>query len=323
MRDLLLLAVKDFLGTCFQPGRPLLLGFSGGPDSSSLLYLLKECCRFFPLNVHVAHVDHGWREESAKEAAGLKILVESLGFPFHIKRLASPKSQENLEKKGRDARLEFFSTIYEEEGCQALLLAHQAEDQAETVLKRVLEGASLMHLGGMKEVSKLDSMVVWRPLLRVNKAKILEWIEEKGISTVHDETNLDPKFLRGRMRSQLFPEMKRRFGKEMVAPLGNVGLSAHELKEYLERKVEPYLQKIEEGPSEVRLDLREFLPIERVELKALVRLLCRRLGKGLSFDSVELLCKLLNTKAAKKKILQNNNVFHAHKGILTIKWLPQ
>ena len=323
MRDLLLHKTKEFLEFHHHQGSPLLLGFSGGPDSSALLYLLSECCRFFPLKVHVAHVDHGWREGSTKEAAGLKKRVESLGFPFHLKKLTSPKNLGNLEEKGRDERLNFFSSIYREEGCQALLLAHQAEDQAETVLKRVLEGASLMHLGGMREVSELDAMVVWRPLLSVSKTKILRWIEEKGIETVHDETNLDPKFLRGRMRSQLFPEMKRRFGKEMVAPLGNVGLSAHELKEYLERKVVPYLRRVEEGPCEVRLDLSEFLPMETVELKALVRLLCKRLGMGLSFDAIELLCKLLNTKASKKKILQKNHAFHAHRGVLTIKSLPQ
>ena len=307
----------------YLPGKPVLLGFSGGPDSTVLLYLLNECRRFFPLQVHVAHVDHGWREESAMEAARLKKRVESLGLSFHLKRLASPKSMGNLEEKGRDERLKFFSSIYQEQGCQALLLAHQAEDQAETVLKRVLEGASLMHLGGMREVSQMDGMVVWRPLLSVSKTKILQWIEEKGVPTVVDETNLDPKFLRGRMRSRLFPQMKKLFGKDMISPLGNVGLSAHELKEYLERRVAPYLLRVEEQSSEVRLDLTPFLPMETLELKSLIRILCKRCKIRLSFDSIELLCKLLNSKVSKKKILLKNHVLHADRGILKIMTLPQ
>ena len=323
MKDLLLLGIKERLELNCRSGKPVLLGFSGGPDSTVLLYLLNACRRFFPLQVHVAHVDHGWREESAKEAARLKKRVESLGFPFHLKRLSSPRSLQNLEEKGRDERLKFFSSIYREKECQALLLAHQAEDQAETVLKRVLEGASLMHLGGMREVSQMDEMVVWRPLLSVSKTKILQWIEERRIETVVDETNLDPKFLRGRMRSQLFPQMKKLFGKDMISPLGNVGLSAHELKEYLERKVAPYLLRVEETAHEMRLDLTEFLPMEPIELKSLVRILCKQRGISLSFDSIESLCKLLNSKVSKKKILLKTHVLHAHRGILTINLLPQ
>lgn len=323
MKDLVLAEVRGFLAQHFRPGSPILVGVSGGPDSSALVQALYESLRFFPLEVHVAHIDHGWRESSAKEAQELKIRVERLGFPFHLKILNAPREKGNLEERGREARLEFFGEIYRREGCQALLLGHQAEDQAETVLKRVLEGATVMHLGGMQGVSMLQGMVVWRPLLKVSKVKLMEWLDAREIVAFDDVTNRDPAFLRGRMRTTLFPEMRRLFGKELVAPLGQVGHSAQELKEYLERKVAPYLQNVEEGEGEVRLDLRASLPMESVELKTVLRLLCRQRGMSLSFDSVELLCKLLNTKAAKKKILQKNHEFHVDRGLLTVKFLPE
>ena len=323
MSERLLQIVKGFVDREYVPPRPLLLGFSGGPDSTCLLYLLKECFRFSPLKLHVAHVDHGWREESLKEAEELKKRVEVLGFPFYLKKLCAPSSNANLEEKWRVERLRFFSSLYHSGDFQALLLGHQADDQAETVLKRVLEGASLLNLGGMAEVSRIEGMEVWRPLLRVSKEEILNWVRDRELPCVDDETNGDPSFLRGRMRSQLFPEMRRLFGKGVTLPLGQVGRSASELKGYLERKVAPYLKKVEVEEGEIRLNLQSYVPMESVELKTLLRIMCKKEGTRLSFDAVELLSKLLNSKSPKKKIANKTHEFHVHRGVLTIKSLVQ
>jgi len=315
--------VKGFLRRYYIAGRPLLLGFSGGPDSTALLLLLQECSRSFPIPLHVAHLDHGWRDESAQEAEELKRRVEALGLPFHMKRIKTPRGGRNLEKKGREERLNFFSALCRQEGCQALLLAHQAEDQAETVLKRVLEGASLIHLGGMKEVCHLDGMEIWRPLLRLSKKEICTWLNARGTPYLLDPANEDERFLRGRMRFRIFPEIKKSFGKDAALPLGRVGAAAQELKEYLERRVAPFLKRLEKKSDGWVLDLNPFLPLEKIELSALVRILAQREGCFLSFEAVEALCKSINAKGLCKKKASKRGEFLSGRGVLAMKNLPQ
>ncbi len=163
MKDQLLLGVRKFLETRLLPAKPVLLGYSGGPDSKALLYLLMECRRFFALDLHLVHVDHGWREESGEEALEIQAEADRLGLPLYRKRLEEGDfSPGNLEEQGRNHRLQFFSKLYNELNCQALVLGHHACDQAEVVLKRVFEGASLFHLGGLVSDSQLCGMRIWR-----------------------------------------------------------------------------------------------------------------------------------------------------------------
>eukprot|EP01136_Pigoraptor_vietnamica_P021045 Opistho-1_new@70746 len=196
MKDPLLLLIRAFLKRHLVSSGPLLLALSGGNDSLALFHLLLACRRFFGFTLQVAHVDHGWRKTSGEEAKSLADMVEKLGFPFHLHTL-SPQSSfadRNLEAQARKERLAFFKKLYQQHACQALLLAHHADDQAETVLKRLLEGASLFALGGLKEVTTLQEMQVWRPLLSVPKKELASWNMQKGLTPIEDETNSDPRF---------------------------------------------------------------------------------------------------------------------------------
>lgn len=143
---------KEFLFVHWDRKKPLLLGYSGGPDSKALLYALLEC----DARPHLAHVDHGWREESRAEAEECRAEAIKLGLPFHTIRLDIPKK----EDAARIARFSFFQSLYRTGPFQALLLAHQADDLAETVLKRTLEGAHLAFLGGMEAASRQFGMAV-------------------------------------------------------------------------------------------------------------------------------------------------------------------
>ena len=219
---------------------PLLLGYSGGPDSKALLYLLLEC----GLRPHVAHVDHGWREESRDEAEEIRKEIESLGLPFYTTRL-NPDPREAV---ARDMRLAFFASLCEEIPFQALLLAHQADDWAETALKRTLEGAHLVYLAGMGEISHWGPVPLWRPLLKVPRTTIIEYIKEKGLKTLEDPTNSNPRYLRARMRTQIIPDLAKAFGKEILDNLVCLAERSQELKEYLDKRTQEAVSKIEKGP---------------------------------------------------------------------------
>ena len=129
-----------------------------------------------------------------------------LGIPLDTIQLDPQSFQEgNWEEQGRLARLAFFAQLYTDHNCQALLLGHQADDQAEVVLKRVFEGAHLCSLGGTLEEITYQGMKIWRPLLPLRKQSLMEWLQKRGLNFFEDETNTSSLFLRGRMRSSLLP----------------------------------------------------------------------------------------------------------------------
>ena len=133
------------------------------------------------------------------------LLANELKLPFHLKTLNPQTLVGNLEAACRNERLKFFKELSKQHGYQAVILAHHADDQAETVLKRVFEGADLTCMGGLKEKSEINGLSVWRPLLNVSKNDVLIWLQQHGHVAITDKTNLDPKYLRGRCRIQIIP----------------------------------------------------------------------------------------------------------------------
>ena len=284
--------LSNFLRKYRREGDRLLLACSGGPDSLALLHLLHEERVAFG----VAHVDHGWRKESGDEAEQLRALCEELGHPFYCRKLDPSGIKGNLEAACRNARLAFFKEICEAEGYRAVLLGHHANDKAETVLKRALEGATLTALTGPQEVSVVEGVVLWRPLLHVRKKEILAWIKERGLAPFHDVTNDDPRYLRARFRQQILPGLAEQFGKEIDTALCHLGNQAEELSDYLDSRVAPYLCVAKE------LDLSEKMPAHDVELKHLIRRFCQREKIALSREQVGTVVSLLRAKKANKKV---------------------
>lgn len=249
--------VYPFLEKHWDQKSALVLALSGGPDSKALFYALQEVQG---LDLYVAHVDHGWRRESALEAMQLKEEMESLGVSFHLKTLTRP--QKNIEEESRKQRYGFFRELKSQYSCQAILLAHQKEDLAETVLKRVFEGAHLPFLGGMQPVQE----DLWRPLLSTSKEEILLFLTKRKISFFTDPTNLDPTYLRSRMRSELFPYLEQVFGKKIVDNLALLSERAFELKTFLEKESKSYPQF--QGPSETCIPIHG---LERIKARYLLQ----------------------------------------------------
>lgn len=220
--------IKKFLDHHWDQVSPLLLGYSGGSDSKALLYLLHH----WKVPLHVAHVDHGWREESGKEAEELRKEIEGLGLPFYLHRLAP--AEKNKEARAREGRLSFFISLFEKFPYQALLLGHHAADVAETCLKRIAEGAHLPFLGGMDPVGKVGSLPVWRPLLFVEKEKLIRFLREKGLQPLVDPTSFD---VRSQMRKEIFPLLEKILGKKHLENWSYLAERSRELKEYLEKKI--------------------------------------------------------------------------------------
>lgn len=323
MSDPLLKIVKGFLENHLVSDDPIILGLSGGPDSLALYSLLLDCKLSLPLDLHIAHIDHGWRQESSIEAKILEKEASKQGLPFHLHVLTPPSQLNNLEEKARTERLKFFREVYDRIGAQGLFLAHHFDDQSETVLKRVLEGSSLFSLGAMQGESQLEGMKVLRPLLSVKKTEISLWLETRGLKPFIDCTNEDTRFLRARLRKEILPDLSRSFGKEIKENLFRLGNDAFELKQYLERKISPLLTQVQEGPFGSYLDFTPFFPLERIELKAAIKTLFAKEQVILSNDSIECLMDGIEKKSANQKMVFKNCLALLDRGILfLIKNIP-
>ena len=316
MKELIVQTVKRFLKQNFRQGKTLLLGLSGGPDSLALLHLLIESQKGLSFELHVAHVDHRWRKESCEEASFLKEYVQKLKIPFHLHTLAEGCSS---EQRAREERLLFFSSLVHKLESQALILGHHGDDQSETVLKRILEGASLSLMGGMTPSSRWKEMTIWRPLLGHSKKEIYAFLEKRGIAYFEDVTNLDPKFLRARMRKTIFPELGRHFGKEVSMNLRRIGNSMHELKEYLDHQVEKYFEVVEKTSDVTTIDFNAFERLEGVEIKAFFKRLSEQEDFFVSHAALETIYELIKNNFSKRKVISGKKIIEINRRKVAIK----
>ncbi len=317
MKDILLLTIKKFLEERGVSARPLMLGYSGGPDSKALLKLLFQCQRFFPFELHLAHVDHGWREESQREAKEIELEAHDLKIPLHMHRLNMEDfSKGNWEEKGRKYRLTFFSEVYARIGAQALVLGHHADDQAEVVLKRVFEGSSFFSLGGLSPQSHFLGMQIWRPLLSIQKQDVLQWLSQKGICFFQDPTNTDTRFLRGKMRKDMLPLLSSSFGKEISSNLCHLGEESREIKAYFSKLNSPILSSLQKDDLGVHLDLNPFLPLPHTQVKYLLKEWFIR--EGASFSRQVLSCAAASVihSAERKKFISSDGEIQIERGLI-------
>jgi len=160
----------------------------------------------------VLHVDHGWRPESAAEAVWVRDLAERLGIGFcgvTLKSSQDGSQQKISEASARAGRLAAFAEISAKENLDAVALGHNADDQYETVVMRMLRGTSLQGLGGIRERRRVRidgrPLLLWRPLLEFSRAELRAFLEQRGQEWLEDPSNKSPKFLRNRIRNEVVP----------------------------------------------------------------------------------------------------------------------
>lgn len=244
--------------------KPYLLALSGGSDSIFLFYLLKA----YRMTFTVCHVDYGWRDSSTEEAEVLSQHCSTEGVPCIVRRV--PAEVEQTEEAARNYRYSLFRQLCQEQGFAGVFLAHHADDQAETILKRILEGAHFTAFKGMQEKSEVHGLLLLRPLLHLPKRLLRSYLDKAQVSYIQDTTNLDEQYLRARMRKKLFPWLGELFGKNVTTPLLQLAEGALELSHYLDAQAKPYLQskklscsrKLLEQPFLAKYVLKSFFSLQ-------------------------------------------------------------
>lgn len=186
----------------------LVLAVSGGPDSVALMWLAARWQRGLargPL-LTVVTVDHGLRPEAAREAREVKRLATELGLPHRTLRWRGAKPKTGLPAAAREARYRLLVQAARAAGASHVLTAHTRDDQAETMLMRLVRGSGLAGLSAMARLSERDGIVLARPLLDVPKSQLIATLKRAGIGFADDPSNRDTNFTRPRLRA-LLPQL--------------------------------------------------------------------------------------------------------------------
>ena len=192
----------------------LLLAVSGGLDSICLAHYF--ICNKDALGVEwlgIAHVHHGLREGTAdRDAAFVEAFAKAHNVPFFLKKLdgeALKNADGSLEENARAAR---YKALHETVGnCEAIVTAHHAGDQAETMYMRLRRGTTLAGLRGIQSVRHENGIAIFRPFLNETREEHLAYARENGLEWCEDESNADVKFARNRVRHELLPHLEKEY----------------------------------------------------------------------------------------------------------------
>lgn len=179
----------------------MLLAVSGGPDSTALLAACAASRAETP--VHAATVDHGLRPESEAEARAVAALCGELGVPHRVLAWTGPKPAHGLQAAARSARYDLLARHAATIGADLLLTGHTRDDQAETVLMRLLAGSGPAGLAGMRPARPLGALCLARPFLDIPKADLVAYCAARGLAFARDPANHDARFARARLRALL------------------------------------------------------------------------------------------------------------------------
>ncbi|HKK20473.1 MAG TPA: tRNA lysidine(34) synthetase TilS [candidate division Zixibacteria bacterium] len=215
-------------------GDRVLVALSGGPDSVALLHLLTKLRNEYELSLSAVYINHQIRKRAAaQEEKFCAELCRNFKVGFYLESMDIPelakKQKKGIEETARDYRYEIFDRLAAEHSFDKIALGHHADDQAETVLFRILRGTGLTGLGGMP----IKRGKIIRPLLRLRRSAILAYLAHHKLEFCTDQSNAGVDFARNYIRNRLLPEIRKNLNPSTESALLNLAATARIENDYL------------------------------------------------------------------------------------------
>lgn len=229
-----------------EMGDRIVVGVSGGADSVCLLYVLFEICIKYEIKIIVVHVNHGIRgidadrdEQFVKELCS-KLDIEYHSFYADVKKIAR---EDNLteEEAGRQVRYQAFYEVSKQNKCNKIAIAHNRNDNAETVLFHLFRGSGMKGLTGIEPIRSMktdsEEITVIRPLLCIERQEIEEYLKEKKISYQTDSTNLLNDYSRNKIRNQVLTYVTKEINQNAIKHIDGAASQLRETWEFLNKYI--------------------------------------------------------------------------------------
>lgn len=294
----------------------VLLGLSGGADSVCLLIMLNQLKEDYKINLSAIYIDHGLRpDETIEEKNFCKNLCDSLNVPFTSKSIdvKSYAKEHDLNKQeaARDLRYKTLEETANEQNANKIALAHNADDQAETFLMRILRGSGAKGLSGIPPVRGK----IIRPLIEIERQEIEGFFDNTSQAYMTDSSNLNQDYFRNWLRLSVLSEFKRK-NPELIQTISRICSILSEEDNYLELIATKTLMKLIPKKTDKTIEL-FLVPLESMDKAILRRVLRRAIGaveslRGINYIHIEEIIELIKHGTSGDRL-------HLPKKIMAIK----
>ena len=224
------------------------IGLSGGSDSVALAHILQRLRGEYGIQLAALHLNHTLRSrESERDAEFCAKIAKQWGMTYYAERVdAGAYAREHglsIEDAARRCRYEWFSHMSERLGAAGIFLAHHADDQAETLLLRLIRGTGTRGLGGMKTITHMGNLTIIRPWLHIRRTAIEEYRHANSIPCCYDSSNSDTRFDRNWIRHEIVPVLETRFGKGVTDRLVHTAEISRAAQEQIHASAMKYISE--------------------------------------------------------------------------------
>jgi tRNA(Ile)-lysidine synthase len=287
----------------------VLLAVSGGGDSVALLRAMAALKTAGAGRLCAAHLNHRLRPDADQDERFVVDLCGRLGVACEVERLEAGRlaAGGGIETAARTARYRFLEQSAGRLGARFVATAHTADDQAETILQRVIRGTGVRGLSGMARTRPLGGAVLIRPLLTVRRRELIDYLDAIHQPYRRDPSNADPRFTRNRIRHHLLPRLERHFNAETVESLLRLGTLAGEAQAVIDELTDECFDRCVAmlGPNEVRISIASFAARPRYLVRELLMAAWRQAGwpmQSMGMRKWDELCELATSPATAKRV---------------------
>lgn len=294
-----------------EKGDRIVVGVSGGPDSLCLLSLLNSLKDKYELRLIVVHINHSLREEADFEENYVKEIATKLNLNFFSKKvdinMLSKERKCSTEEVARNVRYEFFREVLEKTNSNKIAVAHNKNDNAETVLMNIIRGAGNTGVSGID--NKNNDII--RPLICIGRDEIEKYCDEKSLTTMIDKTNFETVYTRNKVRNLVIPMLKK-INPDIIESLNRFSEIVRDEEEFIEEYVEEIYNKIViHNEAELYVEKDEFLKLKVGLKRRILRMAIYEFNKSLKDVSF----KTINNAIDEIEHSQNGNIIKIVPGV--------
>ncbi len=291
----------------------IVIGVSGGPDSMALLNILLEIKKTMDFEIVVAHINHMIRIEAIEEEEYVRNFCKKNDIEFYAKKVdvvkLAKEQKKGVEETARNIRYDFFEEICKKTNSNKVAIAHNKNDNVETVLMNLFRGSSVNGLRGIEP--KRQNII--RPIIECERKEIEEYCEKEKLYPKIDKTNLENDYTRNKIRNSLLPFIKQEFNPNIIETIDRLSILVRQQEEYINKQVELIYTKVlvNEQNSEIILSLKEFNNQEKViKSKLIIYIVTNLFGTAVGTQKVHIedIIKMCD-KAEGNKYLTPNKHF--------------
>ena len=305
----------------------IVIGVSGGPDSICLLNILNKLKEQLEFEIVVAHVNHMIREEADEETEYVEKMCKSMGIKCYIKKTNVIEKANNekigTEEAGRNARYDFFEEVLKQTNSSKIATAHNANDNAETVLMNIFRGTGISGLKGIEAIR--DNKFI-RPLIECERIEIEKYCVDNKLNPKIDKSNFENIYTRNKVRNVVIPQLKKEFNPNIINAINKLSDLATQEESFIQAYIEKIMYeklvieqnkdnlndlKIENNQQSIIIDLKQFNNLEEfLKSRVIIEIIKMLTGstQGIEKINVEEIINLCSRNIGNKYLTPNKRL---------------